>query len=122
MDMTLTIAANKFDITLFKKPLNLYLYIPPSSAHPLGMIIGLLYGMVLCLLKLCSKVSDVQRLMKTFFCPLLRRGYSKYYLLPLFAKANENAHDSTSEEFKVMQDKNLSKDLVVSFSSTIPSQ
>jgi hypothetical protein len=36
MDTTLTIAANKFDNTLFEKPLNLYLYIPQSSVHPLG--------------------------------------------------------------------------------------
>lgn len=110
MDMTLTISANKFDITLFEKPLNLYLYIPPSSAHPPGMIIGLVYGMVLRLWKLCSRVSDVQRRMKTFFRRLLRRGYSKDYLLPLFAKANENAQQHlrrTPEEFKAIQDKKL---------------
>jgi hypothetical protein len=59
--------------------------------------------------------------MKTFFRRLLRRGYSKDYLLPLFAKANKNAQQHlrcTPEEFKVMQDKkleNLSKDPVVSF-------
>jgi hypothetical protein len=74
------------------------------------MIIGLVYGMVFCLWKLCSRVSDVQRRMKTFFRRLLRRGYSKDYLLPLFAKANKNAQQHlcrTPEEFKVMQDKKL---------------
>ena len=34
MDMTVSIHGNWIQTTLFEKPLNLYLYIPPHSAHP----------------------------------------------------------------------------------------
>jgi hypothetical protein len=92
MDLTITIANNKFGITLFKKALNLYLYIPPTSSHPPGVATGLVFSMILRICKLCSKVSDAQRRIKTFFRRLLRRGYPKDFLISLFAKATENAH------------------------------
>ena len=110
MDMTITIANNKFDITLFEKPLSLYLYIPPASVHPPGMIVGLVHGMVLRMYKLCSKLSDIQRRMKTFYRRLLRRGYSAETLIPLFCKANENALQHlrrTPEQLKQIEDRKL---------------
>jgi hypothetical protein len=61
MDMSISIKDNKFEIDLYEKPLNLYLYISPSSAHPPGMITGLVFGMTLRLWKLCSRASDVKR-------------------------------------------------------------
>jgi hypothetical protein len=47
MDLTITITNNKFDIMLFEKALNLYLYIPPTSSHPPGVATGLVFGMIL---------------------------------------------------------------------------
>jgi hypothetical protein len=110
MDMTLTIADNKFDITLYEKPLNLYLYIPPSSAHPPGMATGLIFGMVLRIMKLCSKITDVQRQICVFYRRLLRRGYSKEQLTLLFNKAIVNAHQHfrrIPQELKLLQDRKL---------------
>ena len=74
------------------------------------MVIGLIYGMILRYWKLCSRVTDVRRRMKTFFRRLLRRGYSKDFLIPLFKKAVENAHKHirrSPQEFKAMQDRKL---------------
>ena len=45
MDMTISInKSNKIEKTLFEKRLNLHLYIPPHSAHPLGLLPGIVYG------------------------------------------------------------------------------
>jgi uncharacterized protein YjiS (DUF1127 family) len=108
--MTLSITNNKFDITLFKKPLNLYLYIPPSSAHLPGMATGLVFGMVLRIMKLCSRVSDAQRQICVFYRQLLRRGYSKDHLTMLFTNAFENAYQHyrrTRAELKALEDQKL---------------
>ena len=111
MDMTLSIAKNnKFDITLYEKPLNLYLYIPPSSAHPPGMATGFIFGMVLRIMKLCSNTNDVRQRIQVFYRRLLRRGYSKDQLTPLFNKAIVNAHQHfrrTPQELKLLQDRKL---------------
>ena len=45
MDMrTLTIVNGKIVTGLYEKALNLYLYIPPHSAHPPGVLTGLVLG------------------------------------------------------------------------------
>ena len=45
MAMTISINnSNKIDTTLFEKRLNLHLYIPPHSAHPPGLLLGIVYG------------------------------------------------------------------------------
>eukprot|EP00956_Cyclotella_meneghiniana_P021804 scaffold40247_cov36-Cyclotella_meneghiniana.AAC.1 len=59
MDLTISIDNGKFKFTLFEKPLNLYLYIPPNSAHPPGCITGLIFGNVLRIYQLCSEESDI---------------------------------------------------------------
>ena len=45
MDMTITINnSNKIETTIFEKKMNLHLYIPPHSAHPLGLLLGIVYS------------------------------------------------------------------------------
>ena len=45
MEMTISINnSNKIETTLFKKRLNLHLYIPPHSAHPPDLLPGIVYG------------------------------------------------------------------------------
>ena len=45
MDMTITInKSNQVETTLFKKKLNLHLYIPPHSAHPPELLPGITYS------------------------------------------------------------------------------
>lgn len=46
LDLTLSIKENKIVSRTFQKKMNLYLYIPPMSAHPSGCIKGTIYGLV----------------------------------------------------------------------------
>jgi hypothetical protein len=113
MDMSISIRDNtKFKIDLYKKPLNLYLYISSLLAHPPGMITGLVFGMILglWLWKLWSRVSDIKRRIKIFYRCLIRRGYSKDTLILLLTKATENACQHlrrTPQQLCAIQDRKL---------------
>ena len=46
LDMTLSIKHNKIISKTYQKEMNLHLYIPPSSEHPLNNIKGVIYSLV----------------------------------------------------------------------------
>ena len=59
MDMTITINnSNNIETTLFKKILNLHLYIPPHFAHPPGLLPGIVYSTLFRIFTLCSSETD----------------------------------------------------------------
>jgi hypothetical protein len=92
MDLTISIVDDgKLETTLFEKPMNLYLYIPPHSSHPRGVFTGLVFGQVLRIRRLCSKQSDADSKISEFFQRLLARGHTQESLAPLFSRAEENA-------------------------------
>ena len=47
MDMTISIHEGRIVTSLYEKAMNLYLYIPPHSAHPPGVLTGLVSGNIL---------------------------------------------------------------------------
>ena len=94
MDMTISIDENGTVITdLYKKPLALYLYIPPKSAHAPGVCKGLVFGQLLRIFYLCSRLPDIQRHIKDFYDHLKNRGYSHNDILPIFERAAEHAEN-----------------------------
>ena len=67
MDMTISINnSNKIETTLFEKRLNLHLYILPHSAHPPGLLPGLVYGILFRIFTLCSDEEDKLQRTKVF--------------------------------------------------------
>jgi hypothetical protein len=92
MDLTISIVDDgKLETTLFEKPMNLYLYIPPHSSHSRGVFTGLVFGQVLRIRRLCSKQTDADGKISKFFQHLLARGHTQKSLAPLFSRAEENA-------------------------------
>jgi hypothetical protein len=81
---------NTIRTTLFEKPLNLYLYLPPHSAHPPGVLTGLIYGMIRRVYRLTTDSADCRVYLGKFFTRLRHRGYSKQTLLPLFQAGLDN--------------------------------
>ena len=91
MDLTISISGTKLHTTLFEKAQNLYLYLPPHSAHSKGVLTGLVFGQVLRVRRLCSFRTDADNKLDQFKHRLMERGHSQENLTSLFAKAEENA-------------------------------
>ena len=93
MDMTISInKSNCIETTLFEKRLNLHLYIPPPpppphSAHPPGLLPGIVYGTLFRIFTLCSDNEDKLQRTKVFFKRLIARGYKGNVIRPLFYRA-----------------------------------
>ena len=87
MDLTLSIADGRIKTSLYKKPSNIHLYIPPHSCHPPGLLPGVVHGMVFRIFNLCSDPADMELRMVAFFRHLQRRGYQPNALRPLFQAA-----------------------------------
>ena len=47
MDLSISLKGNKLHTTLYEKEMNLHLYISLASAHPSGLIAGIIKGMIL---------------------------------------------------------------------------
>jgi hypothetical protein len=86
MDLSIRIEGQKIHTTLYQKALNLFLYLPPHSAHPPGVLTGLVLGMIHRIYTLCTDERDIYCLLKDFYKRLIVRGYKRPTIEPLFAK------------------------------------
>jgi hypothetical protein len=91
MDLTIRIENGRLVTTIFEKAQNLYLYIPPHSSHPKGVLTGLIFGQVLRIRRLCSLSTDADEKISQFFERLQHRGHTTASLVPLFSRAEKNA-------------------------------
>ncbi|KAG2503066.1 hypothetical protein JM18_009194 [Phytophthora kernoviae] len=93
-----------------QKALNLYLYLPAASAHPPGMLKGLIIGLVKKYKRQNSSPADFAAVYQLLHRRLRDRGYAHETLLPLFKLALESssAPNQTQRQvlFKVMYDPN----------------
>jgi hypothetical protein len=58
LDLNLTIEGRRIVTRTYQKPDNPYLYIPPHSAHPAGVVNGTIYGLLRTYYRQNSKYSD----------------------------------------------------------------
>ena len=94
LDLTLTIDnTGRIKTRLYEKPMALYLFIPPHSAHPPGVRVGHIYGNVLRIFRLNTDEKDIVSDVLTFFRRFQRRGHPTDELKPLFFKAITNARE-----------------------------
>jgi hypothetical protein len=71
LDLQLTIKNVRVAYTLYEKPLNLHMYLPPHSVHPPGVLRGLVFGMIYRLHRLNSETGTIDEQISTFFNRLL---------------------------------------------------
>ena len=61
MDLSISLKGNKLHTTLYEKEMNLHLYISLASAHPPGLIAGIIKGMIHQKNALCLDDSDKKK-------------------------------------------------------------
>jgi hypothetical protein len=77
LDLTLSIApSNTITSQTYQKPLNLYLYIPPTSSHPTSCFTGTIVGNILRFWRQNPDLSHYRRLVSDFATHLIDRGYT----------------------------------------------
>jgi hypothetical protein len=91
MDLSLSIKNARITTTLYEKPSNHHLYIPPHSCHPPGLLGGMVFGMVNRLYTLVSDEASIKTSIIASFRHLQRRGYQPRDLHPLFQSAIKRA-------------------------------
>ena len=71
MDMKISIDEYQIVTSLYEKVMKIYLYIPPHSVHPQGVLTGLMSGKILHIHLLCSNKEDINRHTKELYVRLL---------------------------------------------------
>ena len=88
LDLTLRIEGGRIVSKTYQKPLNLYLYLPPSSSHPPGCIKGTIYGLVGRYYAQNTFRSDYICFVKLLYRHLLDRGWDNHYVKRLILEAD----------------------------------
>ena len=87
LDITITIENNTITTNLYEKTLNKHLYLPARSAHPLGVLHGLIAGHIYRAKALCTDPADARISIQKMYRYLRARGYANTTLQPIFLKA-----------------------------------
>jgi hypothetical protein len=97
LDLTLTIEGSRIVSRTYQKEMNLYLYIPPASAHSRGCIKGTIYGLVLRYHAQNTYRKDYVFFVKLLYRRLLARGWESSFIRPLIIEACANADRKSSQ-------------------------
>eukprot|EP00956_Cyclotella_meneghiniana_P033176 scaffold94125_cov40-Cyclotella_meneghiniana.AAC.1 len=87
LDLTIMIRGSKIETKTFQKKMNLYLYIPPSSAHPTGCIKGTVFGLIRRYHAQNTHRKDFIAIVRLFYLRLLNRGWERTYIRKLILEA-----------------------------------
>jgi len=67
LDLNIGIESRMFTFKTYQKPINLYQYITPNSAHPPGMIQGVVHSQLLQYFKQNSRREDYWKIAMSFY-------------------------------------------------------
>ncbi len=100
LDLTIKIdpSSRKLIFQSYSKPMNLYLYIPPSSAHPKGILRSLIFGRLRTYWRQNTYKNDFLKMRLKLWGHLVDRGYTSDQLLPLFNEASQKIVESVNKE------------------------
>jgi len=86
LDLEIQLQNNRVHFKTYQKDMNLYLYIPPSSAHTPSCFKGLIAG-ELRRYWLQNNPADFQNILVNFITRLLAWGHKLEYIAPIFRNA-----------------------------------
>ena len=74
------------------------MYIPPKSAHPPGLLKGLVYGRLRTYWDQNTNPNNFAKMTKLLFHRLQLRGYSQAHLLPRFKESLQRLQNTAQQE------------------------
>lgn len=81
-----------FDIKVYQKPQNKYLYLPPNSFHPKAVFQAFISAEIDRYRLCCNNDSDFQEIKNQFKTRLIARGYTDSFLTPIFNLPKDRIH------------------------------
>ncbi|KAL7523901.1 hypothetical protein ACHAWF_000737 [Thalassiosira exigua] len=88
LDLTLTIDHNEISAKTYQKSMNLYQYIPPTSAHPPSMMKGVIYILMRTYFVQNTKRSDYLDMAQKLFDRHVARGWIRIEMKKLILAAD----------------------------------
>jgi len=105
LDLTISINANStVNTKTYQKPTSLHLYIPPTSAHPPGIIKSIVYGNLRRYWLQNTNVLDFIEIAKQFADRLSARGYDRNTITNLFLAAAKRLDEKTTATKRATDD------------------
>ena len=92
LDLTITIKKNEITTRTFQKAMNLYLYIPSKSAHPEGMMKGVITSLIKRFKFQNSERKDYVEIVQLLYRRLAARGWDTEYLKKTILSAVNQAN------------------------------
>jgi hypothetical protein len=102
LDLELHLEYGRFYTTTFEKKLNLYLYTAANSAHPSGVLKGLIFSLVKKYRLQNTKDKDFFLIVNRLLHRLHDRGYDGNLLKPLFKQALQSIDSKKPDETSKM--------------------
>ena len=88
LDLTISINEDRcIETKTYQKPMNLYLYIPPHSCHPPGVLRGLVFGALRRYWRQNTRREDYQQVTGLLFDRIIARGWEPKLVWDIFLQA-----------------------------------
>ena len=98
LDLTISISPDgRLTTKTFQKAMNLYQYIPPHSAHPPGMMKGIVYGLLRNYYSQNSNESDYIHMAVLLLRRLVARGWDRTYIKSLIQSADSRLRSAEAQ-------------------------
>ena len=95
LDLTIKINdSNRIETRTYQKPMNLYLYLHHASAHPPGIIKGMIFGEVRRYKLQNTRRTDYLDMLRLLFVRLRARGHSSLLLKKLILEVTNKVEDN----------------------------
>ena len=111
LDLNINIIQDQIQTKTFQKELNLYLYIPPTSAHPSSCFKGLITGELIRYWTQNTQEKDFIHNTKLFIQRLTQRGHPIEDIIPILRSAAANI-DNTQGDRRLLEQKVYPDDII----------
>ena len=114
LDLTIKIdGGGSITTQTYQKPINLYQYIMPNSAHPPGMIRGVIYSLLRTYFLQNSEREDYLKYAILLYKRLKARGWARAVLEPIFVAAHDRICSQPQRREKRKSKEPISREQIV---------